>query len=48
MAALIGIGPAELYASPISLTAAVLGLALLALGHLAVHRMVRRVLRGLQ
>ena len=47
MATLIGMGPTELYASPLSLGAGVVGLALLVVGHLVVRALVARVLRGL-
>ncbi|MGO0576486.1 type II secretion system F family protein [Ornithinimicrobium panacihumi] len=48
MAALIGIGPMELYGSPVSAASAALGVVLLGVGHLIVHRLVRHVMKGLE
>lgn len=47
LAAAIGVGPVRLYADPVALAAALVGLTLLGLGHLVVQRMVGRVLKGL-
>lgn len=46
LAALLGIGPVDLYAHPLAVASAGAGLVLLAVGHLTVHRMVRGVLRS--
>ncbi|HSP61220.1 MAG TPA: hypothetical protein VLO09_09175, partial [Ornithinimicrobium sp.] len=46
LAALLGIGPRELYAHPLAAGAAGVGLLLLGLGRLLVGRLVHRVVRG--
>lgn len=43
LAALMGIGPAELYGSPVAVASLVLGCVLLAVGRVVVHRMINRV-----
>lgn len=43
VAATMGVGPTELYGSPAALASLLLGLLLLALGRLIVHRLIRRV-----
>lgn len=48
MAFAIGVGPAVLFGSAVSLVSAGLGLCLLAAGHLIVRRLTRRVTRGLE
>lgn len=46
LAALLGIGPAQLYGTPLALASAGVGVGLLGIGHLMVRRMVTGVLRG--
>ncbi|MDO5740670.1 MAG: type II secretion system F family protein [Ornithinimicrobium sp.] len=48
LAAIVGIGPAALYASPVALASAGVGLGLLVVGHLLVGRLVAGVVRGVR